>query len=565
MLRPYLRFAGVLLLWASGLATADPLAVVPPRGPGLYVVGCSNIEQDFGRVESNETPAMYWEGETSGGRSRYVTDLLLDPPNVPMLQLTVPDDAELFGPLRRQSLVQVLLICYPTSPASGYADYVLPGGDVVPRMQRGSAPPVFADPAARYPVLLFSHGLGGSPLSTDYVDAIVLLASHGYVVVAPFHADARIVEFRIRDLGDLIAAIANFSRFIAMQAIRPLALQEAIGYVLAAPAWNTHVDAERIVGFGASLGGESLMLLAGARLTTTIGQSSKEVVRDPRLKAAVGYVPYFGQDVLPAFGRDQKGLDAVSVPYLAIAGTEDRTAPLSSISQGMRRLTQSKALVALQGTGHYFDREASDDIFTWSLAFLDGHAGGSATARARLQRMTAVAGGGDDRLLLDYTAPASPSSTERIAVEYRNERLDHYFITAEPAEIAMLDEGVIVPGWLRTGLAFKSWPLESDQGSPACRFFGTPGIGPDSHFFTVDPGECALVLANPFWTSEGLAFRAEPSVAGTCSADRMLVTRVYNNGKGGQASHRYTTSHSETERLRGEGWIEEGPVFCTPP
>lgn len=565
MQRRFLRFACVLLWWASGLATADPLALVPPRGPGSSIVGCSNIEQDFGRVAGNETPAMYWEGETSGGRSRYVTDLLLDPTNVPLLQLAIPDDAELFGPLRKQTLAQVLLICYPTSPGSGYADYVLPGGGIVPRMQRGSAPPVFADSAARYPVLLFSHGLGGSPLSGDYVEAIVHLASHGYVVVAPFHADARIVEYRIKDLDDLIAAIASFSRFIAMQAIRPLALQAAVDYLVAAPAWSTHLDAERIVGFGASLGGESLMLLAGARLTTTIGQSSKEVVRDPRLRAAAGYIPYFGQDVLPAFGRDQNGLDVVSVPYLAIAGTEDRTAPLSSISQGMRRLAQSRTLVALQGTGHYFDRNASGDIFTWSLAFLEAHAGGNATARARLQRMTAVAGGGDDRLLLDYTAPAPPFGTERIAVEYRNERLDHYFITAEPAEIAMLDEGVIVPGWLRTGLAFKTWPLESTQGSPVCRFFGTPGIGPDSHFFGVDPGECASVLGNPFWTTEGLAFRVEPSVAGACSADRMLVTRVYNNGKGGQASHRYTTSRSEIERLHSEGWIEEGPVFCTPP
>ena len=34
-----------------------------------------------------------------------------------------------------------------------------------------------------------------------------------------------------------------------------------------------------------------------------------------------------------------------------------------------------------------------------------------------------------------------------VVVEYRNDALDHYFITAEPAEAAMLDAGVVVPGW----------------------------------------------------------------------------------------------------------------------
>ena len=78
--------------------------------------------------------------------------------------------------------------------------------------------------------------------------------------------------------------------------------------------------------------------------------------------------------------------------------------------------------------------------------------------------MTAVAGGGDDRLEQDYVAPSPPATDERIAVEYYNPSLDHYFFTAEPAEAAMLDAGIIVPGWTRTGYDFKVYPAGDARG-----------------------------------------------------------------------------------------------------
>ena len=104
----------------------------------------------------------------------------------------------------------------------------------------------------------------------------------------------------------------------------------ALDVLLADPRFRGPLDAERIVGFGASLGGETLLLQAGAKLTTTVGLSSKHVVADPRLKAIVGYVPYFGQPFFPAFGRDQNGLDGITVPFLGISGTADTTAPIGT-------------------------------------------------------------------------------------------------------------------------------------------------------------------------------------------------------------------------------------------
>jgi hypothetical protein len=250
------------------------------------------------------------------------------------------------------------------------------------------------------------------------------------------------------------------------------------------------------------------------------------------------------------------------MPFLAISGTADTTAPIGPTRDGIHRLVNTHELVALQGVTHGFNPAFSDDIWTWSLAFLAGQLSGDPVARAASARMTSVAGGGDDRLEQDYIAPTPAATDERIAVEFYNVSLDHYFITAEPAEAAMLDMGIIVPGWQRTGYNFKVRPVGDPRGLFACRFFGTPGIGPNSHFFTIDHDECDKVKANPFWTYEGLAFNADAPVNADCPIDRVPVIRIYNNGKGGQASHRYTTSHSEIGDLLGEGWIIEGPVFC---
>jgi len=59
--------------------------------------------------------------------------------------------------------------------------------------------------------------------------------------------------------------------------------------------------------------------------------------------------------------------------------------------------------------------------------------------------------------------------------EYYNAGLQHYFITAEPAEIANLDSGAFGGAWKRTGRSFNAWALATKPADavPVCRFFGT--------------------------------------------------------------------------------------------
>jgi hypothetical protein len=83
--------------------------------------------------------------------------------------------------------------------------------------------------------------------------------------------------------------------------------------------------------------------------------------------------------------------------------------------------------------------------------------------------------------------------------------------------------------------------------------------------FTIDAVECALLKANPLWTDEKLGFAADPPVAGDCPPDRIPVIRLYNNGMGGHANHRFTTSRYEMRAMQSVGWSLEGTVFCAIP
>lgn len=419
-MKAYLR--ATLLVTLSGLAlvisgcgggggdgATTPTTVVPPLPlPGPYAVACSNVVQDFSRVAPGADAPTYWEGGPSAsGAPRYVTDLLADPAHTLSVTVTAPNDANLFGAFAGKQVVFVVLACYPTTADNPRADYPLPTGKVVPHMQTGADPPLFADAAAHYPVLLFSHGYAGSPISNDYISALSVFASYGYIVVAPFHGDPRFSNLKITDLSDAVTLLAHLNDFLALQSLRPLSESAALDLMLANPQWSGHADATQIGGFGASMGGETMMLLGGAGLTSSLGLAWTQVTVDPRLKAVVGYVPYFGQPFLPAFGRNEHGLDGVTLPFLGISGTADTTAPIIETQQGMALLAGTRELVALAGVKHGFDVASTNDIFTWSLTFLDALVRGNPASRRQLSTMASVAGGGDDFVVISYNGPDS--------------------------------------------------------------------------------------------------------------------------------------------------------------
>ncbi len=396
---------------AGAAQGADASAVPPLPLPGPYAVACSNVAQDFGRLAPGEDVELYWEGvPRANGTVRNTTDLLSDPANTLSVTVHAPGNSGVYGSFAGRAVPYVVVVCHPTTPGNPRPGYALPTGRTVPHMQRGGEVPLWPDATTRYPVLIVSHGYGSSPLSNDHLYALTVFASFGYVVAAPFHTDETISDLRLESIEDVFYVLTHLENFLAMQALRPLALSATIDLLLAQPQWRDRIDAAQIGGFGASMGAESLLLMAGAGLTTSIGQSWTAITKDTRLKAAATYIPYFGQPGLPAFGRGQRGLEGVTLSFLAISGTSDILSPLPLSLEGVARLAGPRELVALTGVEHGYDVASTNDIFTWSVTYLDAEVRGDPAARARLARMTSVTGGGDDHVLIPFNGsePGTP-------------------------------------------------------------------------------------------------------------------------------------------------------------
>ena len=153
-------------------------------------------------------------------------------------------------------------------------------------------------------------------------------------------------------------------------------------------------------------------------------------------------------------------------------------------------------------------------------------------------------------------------------VEFFNTILGHYFISGGAGEIGSVDKGGAGPGWQRTGFGFRAYIPESGVPAgalPVCRFYGTPGRGPNSHFYTVRADECAQVKTDPGWTYEGTAFYLFAPVNGQCASAQQAVYRVYNNRfPQNDSNHRYTTDSRVYAQMQTQGWAAEGTVFCAP-
>lgn len=582
-------------LVSAALAAAVPAAAynheleVAPLSPGRFAVACSNIEHDEARLaQLGGEPADYWEGHVVNGETRYVTDVLAHPETAVVFRAQVPFKPNLYPTRWLQRVQFAAIVCHPTSRANDDPSYTLPGGGgVVPHMQRPGAEPRLisagefaqtlgttlqgdAEAPAALPFIVYSHGLGGSPLGKGYLDVMVQLAAQGFMVAAVFHADARFSLIRVEDFADFAYALAFFPLVVEMQVMRPLALKAMTDVVLDMPGYARGVDQDRIGGFGASLGGQAMAHLLGARITSNLFDGCDETVRDPRIRAAVGYVPYAGQTFLPAFCHGQEGAADVNRPYLAISGTADTTAPIKMAQQAVNRFGSSRYLVELVDGQHELRPQDAGDVLTWMVTFLNAYLDVPwDNAMTRFIRMRTVRGGRVDNLIVDVHVPFADSAGENRVVEFYNTTLDHYFITARQSDVDIILAGGAGPGWVLTGESFKAWlqpPAESFGAAPVCRFYGGYNGGPNSHFFTADPPECDFVKLNASWTFEGIGFYIRPASATGCPPGYLGVNRAYNDGfPRNDQNHRFTTSDSSAREMQRKGWIYEGVRMCSRP
>ncbi|MBP8297867.1 MAG: hypothetical protein KAX84_17280 [Burkholderiales bacterium] len=166
------------------------------------------------------------------------------------------------------------------------------------------------------------------------------------------------------------------------------------------------------------------------------------------------------------------------------------------------------------------------------------------------------------------------AAADKVTVEFYLEDLDHYFMTADPAEAAAIDGGAAGP-WDRTGQSWGAWstPAIAPAGSvPVCRFYGSISPGPNSHFYTASAAECEqlkqLQAGTPAsqkrWNYEGIAFYAPLPVNGQCTGGLVPLYRAYNDGfaQGIDSNHRFGIDLSLADGMREAGWIGEGAVMC---
>ena len=154
---------------------------------------------------------------------------------------------------------------------------------------------------------------------------------------------------------------------------------------------------------------------------------------------------------------------------------------------------------------------------------------------------------------------------ESLVVEYFHAGYDHYFMTADEPEIAILDAAP-ERSWVRTGKTFAVFDqilLPYMSLVPVCRFWSDQSFAPmSSHFYTPYADECVKAMQDTAWLFERNAFYvampAGTSGARTCPSETQPLYRAYNDGKGGAPNHRYTTEPAVLDAMIAQGWVMEG-------
>ena len=144
------------------------------------------------------------------------------------------------------------------------------------------------------------------------------------------------------------------------------------------------------------------------------------------------------------------------------------------------------------------------------------------------------------------------------AIEFYRAELDHYFISAEAADINALDANVL-RGWQRTGLSFQVFAAIGPGLERTIRFYIPPALG-DSHFLTADTAEVAAVRQQfPAFIEEAplsMHVAMPDRATGACPVGTRPVYRIWNARA--DPNHRYTTDAAIRDLMVSRGGVAEG-------
>lgn len=216
--------------------------------------------------------------------------------------------------------------------------------------------PITSSPAAPAPLIVFSHGIGGSRLGYSYLGSY--WASHGLASLHVQHvgSDRSIWFGNPFNLISRLQEAAQEQEALARVFDLRFALTQMLGNPLG-QAINPH----QIIAAGHSYGANTTLLTSGAR----VYQNAIPIdLRDPRIKAAIliSAPRFYGQNAVDSI------LQPVRLPTLHITATEDNIQIPGYFSGYPDRLaifeaigSERKALAVFEGGSHsmFTDRTRS--------------------------------------------------------------------------------------------------------------------------------------------------------------------------------------------------------------
>jgi predicted dienelactone hydrolase len=263
-----------------------------------------------------------------------------------------------------------MIVWYPATAAEQAVDVGPPNGPPLFIAGAVARDAPLAD-AARHPLVLISHGFGGSARQMTWLGAA--LARRGYIAVAVDHPGTNGVD-GVTDEG----AYAPWERATDLRA--------ALDFVLARPDLAPHVDTARIGVAGFSLGGFTALLEAGARpdfarFIAFCDGPHRDAICDPQLEYALdfhrqaavlarpGMAPLAADQtadfrdprvkaaflIAPALveALDPASLPRIAIPVSIVLGGGDPIAPPATNGKLAARLIPGAHLLVLPRVGHY--------------------------------------------------------------------------------------------------------------------------------------------------------------------------------------------------------------------
>ncbi len=262
-----------------------------------------------------------------------------------------------------------------------------------------------AAPVESFPLVIFSHGAGGS--CDAFASLSTYLASHGYVVVHPTHSDSlslekgrqqrQAVRRMVRNPSEIVSRVDLPDRVSDVKFLLDSidAIEEKVGL-------DGLIDPERVAMAGHSAGAMTTQVLGGMEFR--IGRvSAGDNLEEPRFDAFA---------VISGQGTNRRAITedswrGVDHPWLVLAGSKDVSAASNETPESRRHPFEyapadgTKYLIFIEGATHSsyqgkgpgmrLDRDQPENL-TWIeqttnlsvLAFFDAYVKGDQEARARL-------------------------------------------------------------------------------------------------------------------------------------------------------------------------------------